>query len=841
MKRFMIICCLLITTGIASAQETADTSQTAKSGAGQVSGAIVDVTGAGMEFANVVIFSNAADSTKRQLLQGANTDSAGRFSLDGLPLNTPLRLRVTNLGFSDLNTDFILTDAQQQKSMGNLQIKKDKTELKEVTVSATKAYMTIDMDKKVYNTARDVVSIGGTGLDVVKNVPGVNVDVDGNVAMRGQSPQIFVDGKPTILTLDQIPASAIESVEVISNPSAKYDASGGGAGILNVVLKKNRKTGYNGNLRAGLDSHGGYNGGGSLNLRTKKFNISGDFNARKSPDYTKANTNRSDFSSSPMINLAQQQMDTSKNAMLFGKLSVDYYLTKSTTLSLSAFAVHHTTHGNSDLTINTDTVYSAGNISGMSNENINTTRSFNGRGATLGMKHDFKKKKEVWTIDANYFSGTASGNSDYATNFYSDPSGTSLANQRLQQIQSSGKDYNIVLQSDYSNPLTKNMTLEAGVRAAFQGRRNYNDNYTYDFNTDDYNLVPTAASNYKSNSNVYAAYTILAGNLGKFTYKAGLRLESSGYNGLLLNSGETFKNSFPVSLFPSLFVGRKLGDNDEVQLSYTRRVNRPNFFQLVPYTDSSNPLNITRGNPNLIPEFTQSLELSYIKTLSGIGTLMGSVYYKHTDHLITGYIESDTNATGNVSFINTYINAASSYSTGAELTGQFSLTKWWDLTSNVNIYRSKINLGDDISGSQQDALWNWFGKLNMNFKLPAGFGIQLTGTYQSKSNIPVSTGGNQPGPPDMMSQTSSQGYINSYYYVDMAIKKDFHKGKIIASLSASDIFKTRKQDQFTYSDYFTQDYSRLKNPQLVRFSLSYNFGKLENKPQDRKNVDIPME
>src|SRR6185437_14968237 len=247
-----------------------------------------------------------------------------------------------------------------------------------------------------------------------------------------------------------------------------------------------------------------------------------------------------------------------------------------------------------------------------------------------------------------------------------------------------------------------------------------------------YELVPSAASNYKSRSNVYAAYATIASSFGGFSYKAGLRAESSHYHGTLLNNGQSFSNQYPVSLFPSLFLGQKLGDGQELQLSYTRRVNRPNFFQLVPYTDSSNKLNITRGNPDLVPEFTQSLELSYLKTFPHNSTLMGSVYYKHTDHLITGYIEADTNSSsGAVSLINTYINAESSNSVGAELTGQVSLTKWWDFTANVNLYHSQINVGSPDAAEQQ-ALWSWFGKANTSFRLPSGFSLQLSGLYQSK-------------------------------------------------------------------------------------------------------------
>jgi outer membrane receptor protein involved in Fe transport len=491
--------------------------------------------------------------------------------------------------------------------------------------------------------------------------------------------------------------------------------------------------------------------------------------------------------------------------------------------------------------MNTDSLYTAGKISQYSQEEINSTRSFNGRGATLGVKRLFAKEKEEWTADASYFSGNASNNSLYSTNYYQAGNPSALSGATLQKIASGGNDHNIILQSDFSDPLSSKTTLEAGVRAALQGRLNINNNYTYDPDSAAYELVPSAASNYKSNSNVYAAYVTLGSGIGNFTYKAGLRAESSSYHGTLLNSGQSFANQYPISLFPSLFLGQKLGDGQEIQLSYTRRVNRPNFFQLVPYTDSSNKLNITRGNPDLVPEFTQSLELSWLKTFSRNSTLLASVYYKHTDHLITGYIEADTNSSsGAVTFINTFVNAESSNSLGAELTGQFPLTKWWDLSANINLYHSQITIGNTDAVDQQ-ALWSWFGKMNTNFRLPSGFTVQVSGLYQSKTNLPVNSNAGQPGPPNMQSQSASQGYIRAFYDVDLAVRKTLLDGKMAVSLSFNDIFRSRIQDQYTFSTWFTQDYSRLRDPQMLRLNLSWNFGKVDASLFKRKNNNVQAE
>ena len=804
---------------------------------GRLYGRVLDANGKGIDYATVLILKISADSgaTKQKgtLLKGVNTESNGDFSAEDVPLNTPLKVSVSEIGFETLDIIVTLTGRASNRDLGNLKLVSASKELKGVVVSATKPYMTADMEKKVFDVSKDITGAGGNGLDLVKNVPSVNVDIDGNVTMRGGSPQLLVDGKPTTLTLDEIPADAIESIEVISNPSAKYDASGGGTGILNIVLKKNRKSGYNGNIHGGADNYGGVNGGAGINIRQNKVNFSADINARKMRDITTQSIGRTDLSSTPETYLDEQEHDTMTGSMFFSKFGLDYFVTNRTTLSLTGFLMHHGMQSAANINMDTDSLFSSGTRSQYSHEEINSSRSFNGRGATLGVKHLFTKEKESWTADANYFSGNAQNNAQYTTTTY----GAAQAGTVLQKIAGGGNDHNIILQSDYSNPITPGTTLEAGVRAALQDRLNTNDNYTYSADQGAYVLIPSAASNYKSQSNVYAAYATIAGTTGLFSYKAGLRAESSDYSGTLLNSGQTFSNQYPISLFPSAFMSRKLGGDQELQLSYTRRVNRPNFFQLIPYTDSSNKLNITRGNPNLVPEFTQSLELTYLKSFGGKGTFIASAYYKYTDHLITGYIEQDANAAGGTTLVSTYINAASSYSAGGEVTGQFSFTRWWDMSANINVYHSAIDLGNSSIAYQQ-VPWSWFGKLNSTFRLPAGFSLQLSGMYQSKTNVPVNNNNNQPGPPNMQAQSAAQGYISPFYEVDVAAKKSFMANKLSVSLSFNDIFRSRVQDQYTYSDYFTQYYDRLKNPQMIRLNLAYNFGKMDASIFQRKNNNM---
>jgi outer membrane receptor protein involved in Fe transport len=246
---------------------------------------------------------------------------------------------------------------------------------------------------------------------------------------------------------------------------------------------------------------------------------------------------------------------------------------------------------------------------------------------------------------------------------------------------------------------------------------------------------------------------------------------------------------------------------------------------LIPYTDRTDTTDITRGNPDLVPEFTNSFEFSYSKTYGKNNTFLASAYYKHTNNLITSFkgpvYNTDLQKT---ELIRTYINANSSYSYGFEFTAVNYVTKWWDFNANINVYNSKINTSDTIPS--QDALLSWFGKINNNIKLPANFTIQLSANYQSKTNLPVNSGERGFGPPSQ-AQSASQGYIKPFWSTDFAIKKTFLKNKAAVTLSINDIFRTRTSEQISSSPYFYQDYYRISDPQMVRLNFSYRFGKMD--------------
>lgn len=830
---------------------------------GHVYGKIVDSLGKPISDASVVLlqtkFDSATKKKKEVLLKGGAATAKGEFDFDQLPMFGQLKLKITAIGYKPYeqqvsfmpkpdpnakqtapsgngapNTNAMANFMNNvDKDLGNIKLTSDATTLAGVTVSATKPMMKMDIDKKVFNVEKNIVSAGGTALDVMRNVPSVQVDIDGNVKLRNAAPQIYVDGRPTTLSLDQIPADAIESVEVITNPSAKYDASGGNAGILNIVLKKNKKSGYNGNLMAGVDKRGAINGGGNFNVRQGKINLSAAAMINQMKNRGTGHVDQTNLGDT-QTHIYQNNLNKANGQFMFGRLGLDYFVTNRTTLSLAGVKVHGEFKPGDVIDIYTDSLYNTPYTkSYYSQRATNGKREFNATGVQFGFKHNFARAGEELTADANYFSGKNKNDAMYTTTNYASD-GTFIGTD-LQHEVGSGSNTFLTLQTDYTKPISSKTTLETGLRA--QMRKTVSNNDTYiGYDTSSLVKMPNAASYYNNHDNVYAAYASLKSSIKNFGYEVGLRAESSDYNGEMTSTGQKFKNNYPISLFPSLFLSQKLNDKQELQFSVTRRINRPNFFNLIPYTNRSDKLNVTRGNPDLKPEFTYSAEASYSKTFKKNNNILVSIYYKHTTDLITRYLTDEVDpVTG--SYITTWVNANSSYAYGSELTSVNYLTKWWDLTSNINIYKSKINT-DNISGTSQDAMLSWFGKLNNNIKLPKNFGIQISAMYQSKTNLPVNNNqGGMGGPPMMQAQSASQGYIRPFWGVDAAIKKSFLKNQAATiTLSVSDIFATRKQDQYSYSTYFVQDYYRINNPQLFKLNFTYRFGKMDMSLFKRQNT-----
>lgn len=828
---------------------------------GRFYGRIVDAaTNKGVDAASVQLVQAKLDSASGQQkdisIAGQLTSAKGNFSLENLPVRGTFRLLVTAIGYTPVDQeisfdikrggDMSQAMANLDKDLGNIKLEQDVQQLGEVTVVATKPMFQMGVDRRIFNVDKNITTTGQTATEIMKNVPGVNVDIDGNVTLRNAAPTIFVDGRPTTLTLDQIPADAIESVEIITNPSAKFDASGGMAGILNVILKKNRKAGYNGNIRAGMDSRGRINLGGDINVKQGKFNFFLGLNYNQRKSISKGATYRENLFTDKTRNTILNQYSNSTNtgSFAFGRVGFDYLMDNRNSITVSAAIPQGRFNSNQTDNIYVDTLSDPIK----SQRALRTTankRKFTNFGPSLGYKHLFPKQGHELTADVNYNSSSNSGDGDYTTQYYN-TDGSKLGDPALQKLVSSGKNSFWTIQSDYVLPLGKSK-LEAGLRAAIRNNRNIIDNLSYDYSRGEYVSIPSVSSNYKYNDQVYAAYSTFSSKIGEsFSYQLGLRTESSKYVGTLLNTGDRFSNEYPLQFFPSVFLTQSFGPGDDLQLNYSRRINRPNFWQLIPFYDVSDILNISVGNPALRPEFTNSFELNYNKSLGKGHSLLTSVFYKRTNNLITRYqsLEYDVplpDGKLDSAMVISYINANSSRSYGIELTSKNPLTKWMEVTTNFNFYNAQIdNSGLDSTLGVNDR-WAFLGKMNINFKLPANFTIQLSGEYQSRTLVPQDGGGGGRrggGGGGFFGGASgaAQGYINPNYGVDIAIRKEFMKDKKAAiTLSVNDIFRTRIYDAHSENAYFVQDIWRRRDWQVFRLNFSYRFGKFDASLFKRKN------
>jgi len=836
---------------------------------GHFYGKIVDSkTNKGIEGVTVQLRGNKFDTVtkkmKEAILGTIITKANGDFSFDNLSLFGNFKLNATALAYKTIDQTISFGikmptgganggNMQQMlgmadKDLGNIKMEEDATNLGNVTVTAsTKPQFELGIDRKIFNVDKNLMGSGQTATELMRNIPALNVDIDGNVTLRNAAPTLFIDGRPTTITLDQIPSDIIDRVELITNPSAKFDASGGNAGILNIVLKKNKKVGYNGGLRLGVDSRGMLNGGGDINVRQNKLNFTGSgvINQRKS--ISEGITDRNNILSTPS-NIYNIQNSTNTGYFAFVRAGVDYFVDNRNTISVTAN--YNRGQFDNDQNQRVDSTIK-GIKSSYSNIGTQSTSNFKNLGTQLSYKHNFMKNGHNISSDYNY-NKSSNDNLSNINNYTYNLDATQKGTPILQRGIGEGSTTNHTFQIDYENPLTDDKKFEAGGRAAIRDFNNKLDQYRFNSLTGQYQLVPLISSRYKYTDAVYAAYTTYSFRVNKWSYQLGLRAESSNYTGTLLNSkgadSATFSVKFPLSLFPSAFITYKIDEKQDFQINYSRRVNRPNFFQLMPFPDYSDPQNINMGNAGLKPEFTNSFEMSWNNAYKKGANFLATAFFKHSTNLITRYVYRDANALvpGDSAFFSTFINANSARSFGLELTNKMSVTTWWEMTVNLNIFNSRINATVPGQPDLIQEQWSWFTKMNNTFKVGKGLSIQLSGDYQARTVLPQSSGGGGRGGGGgggMMwgggPQSGAQGYNLPRYGFDLAIRKEFtwkngRSGNL--TLSMNDIFRTQLFQNYSESSFFNQTNQRRRDPQVLRLNFSYRFGKFDASLFKRKNT-----
>lgn len=755
-----------------------------------------------VEYATVTVLALKKDS----IIGGSLVRSNGDFTIDKLPFGM-YRVKVSFIGYKTLEKQVSITPQKYEQDLGNLRLEIDAEQLATVEITEERNTMALGIDRRTYTVDKDLTSQGGTGLDVMRNIPGLTVDADGGVKLRNASPTIFVDGRPTTLTLEQIPAEQIERIEVITNPSAKYDASTTG-GILNVVLKKNTKPGYNGAINAGIGTNTRYNVGGNINIKEGKVNFFTSYNLNINRFDVEGFTDRENFSSGEMVGgFRQDNLATSGRQFQFVRFGADYQISNRNVLTLSQNFGGGNFDNDEQQVFNTfDGNRQAVSTGTQVNEQANFWRNSS---TQVIFRHNAPKAGKEWTTDLTY-NRSRNGTDALYTLSSLNPAGDLLPGMpRLQKNDGGGQNQVVTFQFDYVDPLTEKTKLEWGLRSNY--RQNSSDldvrikQGAADFMPD------TSLTNYFVVDDIInAAYINMSSAFGKWNYQAGLRFEQTYFVADITNKGQNFSYIYPdgldnlgKALFPSVFLSRKYGENREFQANFSRKVNRPGFFQMMPFIMFADAQSFRIGNPALAPEFFNIAEINYSQIFKK-GNYLGSLYFRQTQDVITNYVY--VLPTDSSILVSSFINGNNQYSYGTEHTVKYSPIKTFDLTLNANVFYTDIEGGDAI-GNLNNQGFSWNTKLIASYRLPKAWTLQLNGEYEAPRIIP-------------------QGRTNHVYGADFSVNKALTKSWTL-NLSLVDMFNTRRFGALYNTPFFTQEFIRRRDTRFLRFTVSYRFGEFD--------------
>jgi len=756
----------------------------------------VEITGSLIEnnssqpipYATVVV----KDKITKQNITGIISDDNGKFMV--LSPTPNFYLEISFIGFETKTiTEFKIQGGKT--NIGALKLIPDNQKLNEIVVTAQTSKTTFKLDKRVFNVGKDFSTSGASALEVLNNVPSVNVSIEGDVSLRGSAGvQILINGKPSVLAdqssnaLGTITADMIESIEVITNPSAKYEASGT-AGILNIILKKEEKRGWNGSVSANTGSPDNHSLGLSINRRTDDFNFFAQMGAGyRSLPQNAENTNQNLIIDEVILSQGKEF----RNETFFNiTLGTDYHINAFNVLTLSgnfAYEIEDQPSAYQFRILDTNDDL----ISSWSREE-NTAATNPKYQFELNYKKQFKTNKEH-SLQVSAL-GSFFGKDQESKFINTLITGADITNAQQTETDFQQADY--TFKADYVNPLTEIYTIETGVQYVINDVGN--DFEVRDLVDDSYVINENLTNNFDWKQNVLGLYVTTAYEKDKFGVKLGLRVEQTDLKTLLTTTNERNAQNY-TNVFPSFHSSYKISDNTSIQAGYSRRIFRPRLWDLNPFFNIRNNFNIRAGNPNLQPEFTDSYELTSIYKI-GKASLSSSLYYRYT----TQVVERISTFEDNVTFSSPE-NIGTNSSVGFEMNGKFSPNKWLTLTGDFNLnYFDRIgtfeNQDFDFSGSQ------WSSRMGSKIGLPADIDIEFTGNYQSGFE-------------------TVQGEQSGYAFLDLGVRKKIFKGKVILNLGVRDLFKSRIQERFVNQPTF-ESYSFSQRGRFITFGISYGFGKGE--------------
>lgn len=779
---------------------------------GAIAGKVMDEsTGQGIGFANIAVYKSGTE----ELVAGNNSRDNGGFFVKDLEFGV-YDLKVQFIGYEHFSKEKIeLTKENRFARVGQVLLSENAEELAEVEVTAQREMVQFGLDKKVFNVEKDLSAAGGDATEVLKNIPSVEVDIDGNVSLRGNSNvKIFINGRPSGLVglsrqavLQQIPANIIKNIEVMTNPSAKYSPEGM-TGIININTKKQNKKGFNLNAQTSYDTNRSSQASLNLNYRQGKFNWFGSY----------AFQNRRRFRKGVTINEFWNGLDTP-------------FATEESLFELDGFRTSHTLNGgfeyyfdatsvlalsgsfsprSSEMSGGTDISNFAGISSLTSRSERDDADSTNSIGGEYSLNYNktFKGEEQTLTLIASY----SNSNGDELEAFEQldfDADGNQIGDKLIQSTPVTDQNQLMLLQGDYTQKVGR-VKWETGYRVTLQDQEN-------DFDRFDFGVLNDTFSNvFAYDEDVYAAYVVGASNIGNVEFSLGLRAEQAFTESNLEDTRFSAIEEFPVvnnyfRLYPSAALAYSLSENGKMQINYSRRVNRPRLRMLNPALDISNPNNPRAGNPFILPEFINSYEIGYLKTYQK-GTFNTNFFFRDMYDKHSRFVDVTTIPGKQLS---TWGNFDNQRDYGVELISSFRPTKWWNLNGSVSGYWQEVDAGEVLEGATS-AGFQWNGRLIQNFTIWKDANIQSFIFYRSKAATP-------------------QGTRFPFAWTDIAFRKPFYKKRASVTIKLSDIFNTRRFQYELEAPGISSTREFRWPSRALSVQLNYQIGEQDRKRRRRRS------
>ncbi len=790
--------------------------------AGMVMGKVIDsTTDEPVEFANILFF-NQSDST---LVTGGMSSQKGIFVIEQVPFGR-YYAQVKFIGFdTSAAVTFAIHPQQLQVNLGTFQLTPTVENLEVVVITGERAMLTHNLDRRVYNVGSDINAAGGSALEIMERIPSVEVDMEGNVSLRGSSNvTILVDGRPsTYSSVDQIPASIIESVEVITNPSARFSPDGL-SGIINIVLKKRREPGYHGMLSLNAGTGDKYNGSLNFNFRQNKLNLFTNLSYRSFrmtgvTDLDRITRNGNQETTGLLV----QNQDFRRGGDFGGiNAGLDYFVSRASTITLSGGYNSNDFIAWEQSRTKLSTLLPSQTSDSFLREN-NGDNSFSSANFALNYRLNGNPNGREFNADVfyNIWDGSFANNT---SQWWPD-------NSKGRQAEQSSNNFKVntfTFQTDLIQPLGKSARLEAGARALL---RKQDSDFTF------FNQIGTQFVENLNRSNMfvydeqqYSAYAIYSNSFagGKFNYQGGLRLENSNTVADQRSSGQSPVERSFLSFFPSAHVRWNISSSSSAQIAYSRRLSRPQIQLLNPFVNFSDPLNRSAGNPMLNPEITNSYELGYNNSF-GKTRLSATTYYRQTSDIISRFVQIQTDPIEGYQYaMSTFINIDRSNTVGLEAVVSQVIAPWWRLNASGNL--NFIKLHADYLDKDASQGTSWSSRFTSTFNLGKNLELQLTGNYRSPS---VSVGGGM----RYWQTGGGQGRTQEMYWFDIGGRLNVLDRKGTVTLRLSDVLNSMNYKAETWGQNFSSNISRNNQSRVLWVGFSYRINEFRARRDRQANND----